>query len=249
MGLAAFGAVFAVNFNRSPWWGLLLPLMLNATTPALRDLTDPLAMFCAFALLATWLLRGNAIVLAFLAAAAAFSREQNVAIVAIVLSAALWNRSWLKATGLILALAAWAGWVIHLRQLYGQWPFEVGNLGVPFSGMLYRFDHLRGDLATNAAPIHAFGLAYIALQVLISLTMPLFRAERIATLTAWAGAALALCGTAAIYMDGHSYTRVFAFMPLGIWLWTVHSGRTWPALLLSPALLWPCFAVFQVWRH
>src|SRR5216684_4056159 len=88
-GLAGFGALFATKFNRSPWWGLLLPLVLNATTPALRDLTDPLAMFCAFALLAAWLLRGNAFVLALLAAAAAFSREQNVAIVGIVLLAAL----------------------------------------------------------------------------------------------------------------------------------------------------------------
>src|SRR5262249_36145880 len=71
IGLAGLGAMFAMRFGRSPWWGLLLPVVLNAATPALRDFTDPAAMFCAFALIAAWLLRARVIVLTIAAAAAA----------------------------------------------------------------------------------------------------------------------------------------------------------------------------------
>ena len=41
----------------SPWWGFLLPLLLNAGTPALRDLTDPVATFAVCGLLAAWLMQ------------------------------------------------------------------------------------------------------------------------------------------------------------------------------------------------
>src|SRR5262245_30040602 len=201
IGLAGLGALFAMRFGRSAWWGLLLPVVLNAATPALRDFTDPLATFCVFGLLAAWLLRGHVAVLILAAIAAALSREQNVAIVGIVLLAALWQRRWGAAAGLLLALAVWGGWVCYLKHLYGVWPYAAGNVSAPFSGMLYRLDHLSGDNAARSAPIHAAGLAYIVLQIAIAAVMPFLRAEKTATLTAWAGAALAICGGAAIYMD------------------------------------------------
>src|SRR5262249_6339450 len=145
--------------GRSPWWGLLLPVVLNAATPALRDFTDPAAMFCAFALIAAWLLRARVIVLTIAAAAAALSREQNVAIIGVTLIAALWQRKWLAAAGLMAALAVWGGWVLYLKQMYGLWPYVSDNVGTPFGGMLYRLEHLRGDQAARSAPIHAAGLA------------------------------------------------------------------------------------------
>ena len=153
VGLAGLGALFALRFGRSAWWGLLLPVVLNAATPALRDFTDPLATFCAFALLAAWLLRGHVAVLALAATAAALSREQNVAIVGIVLMASLWRRRWGATAGLLLALAVWGAWVCYLKQLYGVWPYSAENMSAPFGGMLYRWEHLNGDHAARSAPM------------------------------------------------------------------------------------------------
>jgi hypothetical protein len=248
-GLAFFGALFAGRFGRSPWWGFFLPLLVNAGTPALRDLTDPVATLAVFGLIATYLLRGNVVALALWAAAAVFAREQNAAVVVLVAGLALVERRWLAAAAGAAALAAWGVWVWQLRQMYGTWPFELGNFDWPFAGMWYRWQHLNGDAAARSAPIHLAGLAYVAAQVVLSLLVPLYRAPRVVTLVALAGAALAVLSGPAIYMDGHSYTRVFVWMPLGVWLWAVHSGRTWPAVLLAPAMLWPAYALFQVWRR
>jgi hypothetical protein len=248
-GLAGLGAIFAVRFGRSPWWGLMLPLVLNAGTPALRDLTDPVAMLAAFGVLCACLLRAGAGMVTLCALAAAFSREQNVAIVGIVLIAAIWRRNWSLAAGLFVSLTAWSAWVVFLRHTYGAWPLEPGNLDMPLAGIRYRFAHFQGDQVTRGAPIHAAGLLFIAAQVLLCLLIPWLRAPKTIALTGLVGAALALCGSAAIYMDGHSYTRVFVFMPLAVWLLTVHSGRSWPVLILSPAALWPLFALFQAWRR
>src|SRR5262245_66194197 len=163
IGLAGLGAVFAMRFGRSAWWGLLLPVVLNAATPALRDFTDPLATFCAFGMLAAWFLRGRVVVLTLAAIAAVLSREQNVAIVGAVLLAALWRRNWVATAGLVAALAVWGGWVCYLKHLYGVWPYAAGNVSTPLGGMLYRLDHLKGDQAARSAPIHAAGLAYIVM--------------------------------------------------------------------------------------
>ena len=249
IGLAALGTLFALRFGRSPWWGFFLPLLINASTPALRDLTDPLATLAVFGLLATYVWRGNAVALALWAVAAVFSREQNALIVGLIVALTALERKWLTASLLLLVLAAFGGWVWYLHNLYGVWPFVPGNFDTPFAGLAYRWNHLNGDAVAKAAPIHAAGLVYVASQILLCVLMPLYRAPRAVALTALAGVALAILASSAIYMDGHSYTRVFVWMPLGIWLWTVHSGRTWPALVLAPAMLWPCYAVFQVWRR
>src|SRR5947208_2226107 len=37
-GIAGLGACFASHFGRSRWWGVLVPFLLNAGTPALRNL-------------------------------------------------------------------------------------------------------------------------------------------------------------------------------------------------------------------
>jgi len=86
------------------------------------------------------------------------------------------------------------------------------------------------------------------LQIGLSGAMAFFRAERTVLLVALAGAALAILAGVPIYLNGQSYTRVFLWMPLGIWLWSLQTGRRWPVWLLTPAVLWPCFALIQVWR-
>jgi hypothetical protein len=90
-------------------------------------------------------------------------------------------------------------------------------------------------------------MSHLTLQVVLSLTMLCWRPARTVWLTACAGAALALLAGPAVYMNGQSYTRVFFWMPLAIWMASVQTGRRWPMWLLLPAALWPCFGLVQVW--
>jgi hypothetical protein len=246
--LAWLGAVLASHYGRSPWWGFMLPLVLNAGGPALRDLTDPLAATAVCGLVTAWLLSWRAHWLFLWAAAALFSREQNLAIVAIVILGCWTQRSWKNIAALTAAVAAFGIWVAGLYATYGVLPFGMGNFAAPFAGMWSRWLHLDGHFAATHLPIHAVGLAFVVLQVSLCLVLPLFRPERTTMLIALAGAALAILGGPAIFDDGHSYTRVFLWMPLGLWVWAVQTGRRWPILVMSPAALWPVFAVLQVWR-
>src|SRR5262249_16692304 len=56
VGLAWLGATWATRHGRSAMWGVLLPIVVNAGTPALRDLTDPLSAFTVAGLLVAYLL-------------------------------------------------------------------------------------------------------------------------------------------------------------------------------------------------
>jgi hypothetical protein len=247
-GLAGVGAVWAARHGRNPLWGCLLPIVLNAGAPALRDLTDPLAALTAAGLLVSWLLHRPPWVVGAWAVAAVLSRETNAAIVLIVLSISLYHRSWRPAAWTGTALAAWLCWVGFLRWAYGVWPFLPGNLGAPFVGITYRLAHLDGAIGAGRAPIHAVGLGFLLLQMGLCVLILFFRPRGAPTLVALAGATLAATAGVPILIDGWSYTRVFLWMPLGIWLWSLQSGRRWPVWLLTPAALWPCFAVMQAWR-
>jgi hypothetical protein len=248
-GLAWLGAALAGHYGRSPWWGFVLTLAVNAGAPALRNLTDPLATLAAGGLLAAWLLHWRPSALVAWAVAAVLSREQNVAVVGIVLLGAVSGRRWRSAAGLVGALLIWLGWVGILRGAYGCWPTAAGNVGVPLAGLYYRWTHLGGSLGAGRLPIHAVAMLHLSLQIGLSLALPWLRAGRTATLVALAGAALALLSGPPIYANGQSYTRVFLWMPLAIWLWSVQSGRRWPLAVLLPAALWPCVGILQVWWH
>jgi hypothetical protein len=226
----------------------LTPFLLNASTPALRDLTDPLATAAIFGFLIGWLRLWNVWTLCLFAAAAVFGRETNVAVVGLALAATVWMRDWPRAAGLAVVLLGWIGWAVFLGIQYGALPFATGGFDWPFAGIYYRLAHLRGDAVSGGAPIHAVGLAYVgALALIAVVAMPICRANAILTLTALMGALMAICGSSYIFMDGHSYTRVFIFLPLGILLWGLQSGRVWPLCALAPALLWPAYALAQVW--
>ena len=118
-GLAWLGVRLARHYGVNVWWGFVLPLAVNDGMPLLRDLTDPLATFTVCGLLASWLLGGRWYHLALWAAAALFSREQNVAVVFVVLAAALATGRYRTVAGFAVALAVWAGWIGLLRA--GLW--------------------------------------------------------------------------------------------------------------------------------
>src|SRR5205823_10677460 len=135
-GLAGLGAWLALRHGLSGWWGFLLPLALNPGLPALRNLTDPLATLALVGLLGAWLVRAPAWAVGLCAAAAVLGREQNVAIVALLLGAGAWARRGRDVAALTAALLVWAGWVLTLRCAYGVWPFlpGQGNFAGPLEG-------------------------------------------------------------------------------------------------------------------
>ena len=249
-GLAGCGAVLARRHGLSPWLGCLLPVAVNAGMPALRNLSDVLAACAVAALLLSWLRKSPAGVL-LAAAAALFSREQNLVLVLVVLGAAVGGRSPRLALGLLVVLGLWCSWVAYLTAVYGAPPFLAvqGNFTVPFGGMVRRWALLTGPGGSRAhIPLHAGCLLWLGGQVLLIGLAWRWRAERVVLLTALAGAGLAACGGWSMYGDSWSYTRVFAWLPLGLWFACVQARRLWPLapLCAVPALL-AVLGVYQQW--
>ena len=250
-GLAWCGAALARRHGLSPWLGCLLPVAVNAGMPALRDLSDVLAACAVAAMLLSWLRKSSAGVL-LAAAAALFCREQNLVLVLVVLGAALWGRSHRLALGLAVVLGLWCSWVAYLTAVYGSPPFLAahGNFTVPFGGMLHRWAVLTGPGGSRAhIPLHAGCLLWLIGQMLLIGPVWRWRTERVVLLTALAGAGLAVCGGWSMYGDSWSYTRVFAWLPLGLWFACVQARKLWPLLPLCavPALL-AVLGVYQQWR-
>lgn len=248
-GVGWLGARLAVHAGRSAWWGVTLPVVLNTGMSALRNLTDPVSTLAVCGLLAAWVLRWPAWHLAAWAVAAVLSREQNVLVVAVVLSEAVRCGCRSRAAGLVAALAVGLAWALALRAVYGAWPLAAGNTGLPFAGMWYRWTHPEGLSGSASRPVHLAGMTLLSLQVALSAALVWFRAGRLPVLVAGAGAALAVFGGTGIYLNGWSYPRVFLWMPLGVWLWAVGSGRRWPVVVLSAAAMWPLAAVAQAWAR
>jgi hypothetical protein len=275
--LAALGAAAARHHGLSPWWGALLPFAVNAGMPALRNLTDVLSALTVGALLVAWLLRWPWWTLALSAAGALFSREQNVIVVLLVLvfavqradgvhplsggrqppeffdtrgadaprSAALARR---RTAGLLAALLLWSAWLGVLRVLYGQWSLlpADGNLGRPLAGIVYRWTHL-GAESRGFAIFHIVCLLTLTLQLVLALGLLRTRGDRLIHLVALAGAALAVMGGMALYGDNWSYPRVFAWLPLGVWLGCVQARWRWPLAALSAPCLLPLAVLLHVW--
>jgi hypothetical protein len=245
-GLAWLGAGLAVHHGRSAWWGVLLPLVVNAGLPALRDLTDPLAALTACGLLTAWLMRRPPWVLFAWAVAAVLSREQNAAVVLIVLLGALPQRRWRCAAGLAAALLLLAGWLVGLRGAYGAWPFARETITAPFAGVFGHWPLLRSSSRGYLA-LHGAGLLTIAVQAALCVVVCFLRVNRSVKLVALAGLVLAAVGGPGLYSEEWNYLRVFFWMPLAVWLGSVVSGRRWPVVLLSPAALWPVIAILRAW--
>ena len=111
-----------------------------------------------------------------------------------------------------------------------------------------RVTHFEG-VPAHVHVLHLIGMTLLGTQIVIALLMPLTRPRPIIMLTALAGAALTVLASTAIHEDPYSYMRVLVWMPLGIWLWSVQTGRRWPIALISSAALWPVLAVsVAVWR-
>jgi hypothetical protein len=236
--LAALGAWLALRHGRSGWWGFVLPLAVNPGLPALRNLADPLATLALVGLLAAWLVRAPAWVVGLTAAAAALGREQNVAIVVLLLGAGVWARRWREAAALALAVLVWAGWAVTLGVAYGGWPFlpGQGNFGGPLEGYLFRWSHLgHPGWSRKETTMHLVAMLGLTLQALLALYL-LLRApkgERVPPLVALAGVLLVAAAGLSIFEDAWSYLRVLVWLPAGLWLAGLRARQGWILLLLA----------------
>jgi hypothetical protein len=242
--LAWLGGVLARSFGRSTWLGFLLPVVLNVGSPALRDLTDPLAATTATGLIVGWLLGWRSVWLGLWAAAALLSREQNIVIVVVVLAMCWANGRTPQAAAIVTALLLWFGWLGVMYDFYHELPFATNNLAAPLVGLWWRWTHLNG-LPPQVYFLHVVGMICLTTQVAMCLLLTLCRAERVVMWTALVGAALTLLASRDILLDWNSYMRVLLWMPLGIWIWAVQTGRRWPIVLLSPMAIWPIIATPQ----
>lgn len=244
--IAWCGALLAVHYRRSAWWGFLLPLVVNAGMPALRDLTDPLATATLCLMFTAYLLDGSVRRLALWAAAALLSREQNVAIVLLFLGDALLRRRWLHSGALAAALLLWFGWFSILRFEYGVWPVVPETISLSLAGIRYGLTHLSGAYGRSWI-VNYPAMALIFLQIGICATLLASRARRMTASIAVTGIALALAAGIPVYLHFWSYSRVSVWMPLAIWLWSMQSGRRWPVLVLTPTVLLLISASLQPW--
>jgi hypothetical protein len=149
---------------------------------------------------------------------------------------------------LLAALVLWSGWLCTLRLLYGEWSLlpAGGNLGPPLAGMVYRWTHLTAE-SRGFALFHLVCLLTLSLQLVLVLCLFRTSGDRLVHLVALAGAALAVLGGMALYGDNWSYTRVFAWLPLGVWLGCVQARWRWPLIALSAPCLLPLAVLFRVW--
>jgi hypothetical protein len=249
--LAWIGALFAERFGMSVWWGCLLPLAVSAGLPALRDLTDSLAICAACGLLAAWVLNWGRPWLILWAAAAVLAREQNIAVVAVVLAATLWRKQYVAASGLGMVFAGWVGWMCLLHHTYGSWPFHQADSHVlgalPLAGMRYRWTHLHLSRSLFSGGIYALSMPLMLAQCGLATYLAFGKSSRVVALVTLLGVALALFAGKAIYEDFWSYMRVFVWIPAGLWLTLVQTRRRWAMAVLLPAVFWPWVAVAQVW--
>ncbi|MHB1424589.1 MAG: hypothetical protein ACYC3I_15575, partial [Gemmataceae bacterium] len=250
-GLAWLGVRLARHYGVNVWWGFVLPLAVNDGMPLLRNLTDPLATFTVCGLLASWLIGGRWHHLALWAAAALFGREQNAAVVLVVFAAALGTRRYRTVAGLTIVLTLWGGWIALLHAGYGQWPVLPRSdyfFGVPFKGMWFRWTNLGFSGSRASAALHLGRMLLLTLHCFLALYLAARIPDRVVSLVALGGVALAVLTGMASYEDAWSYTRVFVWIPLTIWLAGVRLRLARPMWLLVPVSLWPLLSVATAWH-
>jgi hypothetical protein len=250
-GLAWLGVRLARHYGVNVWWGFVLPLAVNDGMPLLRDLTDPLATFAVCGLLASWLIGGRWHHLALWSAASLFAREQNAAIVLVVLAAAVWTRRYRTVGGIVAAVALWGGWIGWLHAGYGEWPLLPKSdyfFGVPFKGMWFRWTHLGVSGSRLSAGLHFIRMTLLTIHCGLALYLALRIPDRVVALVAVGGVALAVLTGMASYEDAWSYTRVFVWVPLAVWLAGVRLRLVRPMWWLAPVALWPLISVVTAWQ-
>ncbi len=250
-GLTVLGSMLAMRNGMNAWWGFTLPLAVTVGLPAMRNLTDPVSTCAVCGLVIAWLLGWPCWAVVLWAAAAIFSREQNLAIALLLLGTGLWQGRFRLAAAIGVVILTWLAWVSLLRSVYGTWPFldGGGNFGLPLTGLALRWEQA---VQVFTDPTRGrFGNAWSTfnLTLELSLVAGLLLARKSSgpvTMLLLAGAALTLMAGPAIYEEFWGYARVLVWLPLGVWISAVESRRTWLLFLLGPQMLWSLLAAARV---
>jgi hypothetical protein len=244
--LTYLGVRTARHFGRNEWWALLLPVAVNATIPMLRDLTDLVAVCAVAGFLVGWLLDWPWWSLALWAAAAVFAREQNAAVLVFGVAAALWTKRYRAALGLCGVLALWGGWIFFLRWLYGRSPFlESGVFEPPLTGLFQCWTNPNGFYRREARLAHLLYMSGFTAQIGLCFWMAVRKGERLIAAVGVLGAVFALlAGWTFTYNDLWSYGRVFAWIPLAVWLNGMRAQQRWTVLTTLPAVSYPLLFLY-----
>jgi hypothetical protein len=250
VGLGWLGARLARRYALSPWLGFLLPLVVNAGMLALRDLTDPLSVLAAVGLLTAWLERSKRWATALWAAAAVFSSEMNVALLAVLLVLAARNRAALTGCGLAAVLGLWLAWVGVLSASYGARPFVPlrATFDTPLTG-LHEFwrQVVHAPALDRATVLRGLGLVTLALGSGLCLYVMTRNSDPAVVAVMVAGLLLTALARVGVYESPWQFTRLFVWVPIGVWLGSVQTRCRWPVFLLLPGAVWSFAAVAQVW--
>jgi hypothetical protein len=181
--------------------------------------------------------------------AALLSREQNVVVVLAVGLGLLWRLDRRAMAGLGAALVLWGAWVAAVWGAYGDCPLLSTRelFGAPLAGMLARLR--TADVEATRRLLHACCIGLILAEVGLALYLLRMRPDGVLALTTLAAAVAAVLGGYVFYEDYWSYTRVFALLPLGVWLLCVQARWRAPLVLLSAQALVPAATVARALLH
>ena len=135
---------------------------------------------------------------------------------------------------------------------YGEWPVLPRSdyfFGVPFKGMWFRWTHLGLSGSRVSAGLHLCRMLLLTCHCGLALYLAARTPDRVVSLLALGGVALAVLTGMASYEDAWSYTRVFVWIPLAVWLAGVRLRLARPMWLLVPVILWPLISVATVWQR
>jgi hypothetical protein len=237
IGLLAYaGSVLAQGRGLSPWWGVLLPLAVNAGLPLFRDLTDVLALALIALVLVGWLSNWSPGSLFGLALASLLAREVALLPLAALGLTALCQRKVRVAAAFTLAGVFWLAWAGYVGWMYNEWPMlpTDGNLGRPLSAFAAAWQHGAGP--TSSRLERAKLLLTLALPPLVLLALLWRRGvEPGLLLVAGAGVVLILAAGQSIWEDYWSYARVLTLLPLVTWLACIYNRSPRLAAVLTLA--------------
>ncbi len=244
--IAFLGCRFACRYGMSPWWGCAFPAALNLGLPAQHNLTDPLGTLGVAWLIWAWTQRSSWAVFLPATFVAVFAREQNLAIAALVMGFAVLQRRWKDLGAMSLAVAMYGGWLVYLSNLYGKMPFleGTGNFEAPLSGMIFRWTHLGGNerFSMRLAIIITMAMIHLLYQLgLVCYVAIRGQGDPVVVFMTLGGAALALTAGKFVYGDFWSLTRIFVWMPMGLWILSLQANHRLVLFSLFAAILWPIF--------
>lgn len=177
------GAVLARRLGRPALWGTLVALVPGVVIALTRDLTEPLATALLLLGLVAW--TGRRTPLALLAfAASTLTRETILAVlfglgiyeVYVLARGPQRREAAARAAGLLLVVAVYAAWQLHLRDVWGILPLRAtqGDIGTPvvhtFQTLLMNGGAWADWHSHDALLLHAWLVERFVLLGLVGLT-------------------------------------------------------------------------------